>query len=242
MKLDKEMLGHQNSLLNKYASVGKLAAGIVHEINNPLDGIIRYTNMLLVQPENNSVTTDYLLEIKKGLERMTRITKSLLEFSRYANCDSPKGKTYADVHQVIDESIKTLHHNITSSAVEVRRRYDRSIPAIVMQGIFYAFSNIIRNAVDAMPQGGVLEIATEKADGSIKFRFTDTGHGIPYEVKERIFEPFFTTKSIDKGSGLGLAICKEIINKYEGKLSVDSVPGNGATFTVEIPLSYFKHE
>jgi signal transduction histidine kinase len=108
-------------------------------------------------------------------------------------------------------------------------------------GISHIVVNIIKNAFDAMPDGGILEISTEMRDSLLEINFKDTGIGIPAEIKEHVFEPFFTTKSIDKGTGLGLAISKEIINKYEGSIEAQSLPGEGSTFTVSIPKKYLEN-
>lgn len=239
LKQEKETLHKQKSLLEKYASVGKLAAGIVHEVNNPLDGIIRYTNILLIQLENNSIAREYLLEAKKGLNRIANITKSLLEFSHQVNSNSFKIKKYVDVHKLIDESLDLLQGKFNDS-VRVDKKYKTDLPKMLDLGLTHVLANIIKNSLDAMPQGGRLEIATEAEDSVIKISFKDTGLGIPAEIREQIFEPFFTTKEIDKGTGLGLSICNEIISNYKGRIEVESSHGQGSTFTVLIPKEYLE--
>jgi len=240
LQKEKETLDKQKLLLEKYASVGKLAAGIVHEINNPLDGIIRYTNILLDQIENNSVRREYLLEAKKGLNRIANITRSLLEFSYQVNSGSLLPKKYTDLHRLIDESLSVLSHKINSN-IKIYKRYKENLSRVLDFGLSHIVINIIKNAFDAMPDGGSLEISTDVKDSKVEISFKDTGIGVSPEVKERIFEPFFTTKAIDKGTGLGLAICNEIINKYEGGIEIKSVPGAGSTFTVIIPKKYLEN-
>lgn len=208
--------------LEKYASVGKLAAGIVHEINNPLDGVIRYTNILLEQMDESSVSREYLMEVKRGLSRIANITKSLLEFSHQIN--SACVKKYIDLHNLIDESLKIMNARINANTC-IDKKYKTNLPKILDLGISHVVINMIKNAIDAMPNSGTLEIATDINDAALEIRFKDTGAGIPQEVKERIFEPFFTTKSIDKGTGLGLSICKEVVYKYEGEIRVQSSIG-----------------
>ncbi len=225
--------------LEKYASVGKLAAGIVHEINNPLDGVIRYTNILLSQMDSNSIAREYLLEIKKGLSRIANITKSLLEFSHLVNSNSSLGKEYADVYKIIDESLEFLKDRINN--IKINKRYEKSLPLVLNIGLEHVFINIIKNALDAMPEGGILDISTALRDSIVEINIKDTGQGIADEIRERIFEPFFTTKAIDKGTGLGLSICREIIDKYEGKIEVRSSPKEGSTFTVIIPKKYLQN-
>ncbi len=238
---EKEKLEKQKKLLEKYATVGKLAAGVVHQINNPLDGIIRYTNMVLSQLSGHSVAREYLLEIKQGLNRIGNITKSLLEFSHLVNCDSPKFKRYVNIYELIDDSLAALKNKIGSN-IKITRNYQLKLPRLMDMGISHVLINIITNAIDAMPEGGKLEISTEFKDSAVYISFKDTGQGIPHEIQNRIFEPFFTTKDMDKGTGLGLAISKEIVTKYDGTIEVQSMQGNGSTFTVLIPAKYLENE
>lgn len=240
LRAEKEVLNKQKIFLEKYASVGKLAAGVVHEINNPLDGVIRYTNILLNQIDNNSIAQEYLLEAKKGLNRIANITKSLLEFSRQVSSSASKTSKYIDLGKLIDESLDFLEANI-NDGIHVHKRYRDSLPKIADLGISHIIVNMIKNAFDAMPHGGILEISAGVNESHLELNFKDTGIGIPAEIKERIFDPFFTTKSIDKGTGLGLAICNEVINKYEGKIEVNSLPGEGSTFKVLIPKKFFEN-
>lgn len=240
LKQQKDELNKQKTALEKYASVGKLAAGVVHEVNNPLDGIIRYANILLNEMEQNSLAREYLLEVKRGLNRLTNITKSLLEFSHQVNSTSPQAKKYIDIHNLIDETLDVLSERL-NGRIQVNRKYKSGLPKILDLGLSHMVINIIKNALDAMPQTGTLEISTELKDSRLEIIFKDTGIGIPSNIKEQIFEPFFTTKDIDKGTGLGLAICNEIINKYEGRIEVESQEGKGSRFTVLIPKKYLEN-
>ncbi len=227
----------QKETMEKFASVGKLAAGIVHEINNPLDGIIRYNNMILRQLDDNPVVREYLLEVKGGLARIANITKSLLEFSRLLNSKATHVRKYIDLHQVIDDAFTCVARKLTSQIV-VNKELQPGIPRLLDLGISHVVTNILSNAIDAMPNGGTLSISTSMDDMFVRVHFSDTGTGIPEDIREKIFEPFFTTKSIDKGTGLGLAISKEIVHKYGGQISIDSTPGKGSAFTILIPASY----
>lgn len=233
----------EKDVLNKYASVGKLAGGVVHEINNPLDGIIRYTNILLnqVHLDDNSVTREYLLEIKNGLNRIANITKSLLEFSHIVNSFPAQEKKYVDLHKLIDDSLGLMGHKVNGN-IKIEKRYAAGISKVMDLGLQHVMINLIKNALDAMPEQGQLEISTEIKDGRLRICFRDTGVGIPEELQERIFEPFFTTKSIEKGTGLGLSICKEIVHKYEGEIKVNSAPGQGATFIIFLPERHLENE
>jgi K+-sensing histidine kinase KdpD len=234
-----EKLDKKKVLLEKYASLGKLAAGVVHEINNPLDGIIRYTNMLLGRLENSSAEREYLLEVQKGLARISNISRSLLEFSHLVNSEGLHNKKFVDIHDIIEESLVSVISKY-GGTIQVVRNYNKSLPRILDIGLSHVFGNIITNAYDAMGGKGKLEITTDKNYSMVKISFKDSGFGIPDEIKDRIFEPFFTTKPI-KGTGLGLAICNEIISKYHGAIEVHSSNGDGSIFNVLIPGKYLEH-
>lgn len=237
---EKQKLEAQKKLLEKYATVGKLAASVVHQINNPLDGILRYTNMIINQMEQHSVVREYLLEIKHGLNRIGNITKSLLEFSHLVNSDAVKFKRYVNIYELIEDSLAMLKAEINGD-IKIVKNYGLKLPRVLDMGISHVLINIIKNAIDAMPKGGTLDISTEIKNAVVYICFKDTGFGIAADIQERIFEPFFTTKSMDKGTGLGLAISKEIVNKYDGKIEVQSIQGTGSTFTVLIPEKYLEN-
>jgi signal transduction histidine kinase len=243
-RLDREKtdLSKQKEMLEKYASVGKLAAGVVHEINNPLDGIIRFTNIVLDQIDTQAVSKDYLIEIKKGLKCIANITNSLLEFSRQLNSYCFEFKRYVDIHNLIDESIDMLKNKIKPD-IAINRFYNNSSLNVLDLGLRHVFINIIKNALDAMPQGGSIDIHTNRSDSLLEICFQDTGTGIHKDIMERIFEPFFTTKTREKGTGLGLAMCREIMNRYDGgSIKVDSREGQGSTFSILIPIKHLKNE
>jgi signal transduction histidine kinase len=236
---EKEDLHKQKVLLERYAFLGKLASGIVHEVNNPLDGIIRYINILLSQMDDNHVAREYLLEVKKGLERIAHLTKSVLAFSRQVNAEPRPESRSIDLVHAVDEALEVLRGKRTDG-LKVVKHFRR--PSLVVEdlGLQNVFINIVKNALDAMPRGGVLEVVADVDEESVFLCFTDTGKGIPSDIKSHIFEPFFTTKGISEGNGLGLAICKEIIDRYGGTIHVHSVPSHGATFTIAIPKRYLR--
>lgn len=240
LKKEKEILDGQKRLLEKYASVGKLAAGVVHEVNNPLDGIIRYTNILLHQINNDSIIREYLLEIKKGLNRIANTTKSLLEFSHQVNSSVPRKKIYVNIHELINDSLDVFSNKLRDT-IQINKKFKESIPRLLDLGLCHVVMNLTKNAIDAMPEGGTLEIATDITDSMVSVSFKDTGMGISDELKKHIFEPFFTTKSIDKGTGLGLPISQEIVHKYQGRIEFESQKGQGSVFTVLIPKEHLEN-
>ncbi|MCM8773659.1 MAG: HAMP domain-containing histidine kinase [Candidatus Omnitrophica bacterium] len=210
----------------------ELTAGILHELINPLDGIIRYTNLSLDYLEENNPLKEYLLEIKSGLNR---ITKTLRYFSiAYHNSITDR---FVDINKTIEDTITMMGNYFLLDNIEIRKIFTRGLPLIPDLGIRLVFSNILKNSIDALGlRGGVIEIHTEKNKETIKISFSDNGSGITSDIKDKIFEPFFTTKSKDKGSGLGLAICKRIVDKYGGRLTVESEENKGAIFTIYLPL------
>lgn len=240
LKQERATFDRQRQFLEKYATLGKLAAGIVHEINNPLDGVIRYTNLLLCVVENNNVANEFLLEVKKGLNRIADITKSLLQFSYQANSASAQAKKYADIHLLLTESVDALSSRIKTN-IEIEKKYNDTLPKVLDLGLTPVFINLVKNALDAMPAGGRLEISTDIRDSGLEVSFRDTGGGMSFEVRKHIFEPFFTTKAMNSGTGLGLSISKEIMNMYGGRIEVESSPGSGSTFTVIIPGKYLEN-
>lgn len=231
---EKARLKQESDFLGKFASVGKLAGGIVHEINNPLDAVMRYTNLLIEREMDPSVAQEYLKEVKIGLTRMVKITRSLLEFSQQLN-DS-RHKEYVDVNETIDEALSLFRHTLVSGNIKIEKNCAEFLPKVVDKGLCRVFSNLLNNAFDSMAQGGTLKIATAQQDGHILIVFKDTGCGIPDEIRDKIFTPFFTTKPIGKGIGLGLPICFEVVQRYEGKIDVESKLGEGTAFKIFLPI------
>lgn len=228
-----EDFNKKTSLLEKYATMGKINSGLAHEINNPLDGVIRFTNLLLNQINNKSKNKEYLLEIKNGLNRIENITKSLLQFSRKVNSETSPD-TFVEVHQVLEDSINVFNARLSNTKIRIKKNFKLNEITIPDYGINQVFINIIKNSLDAMTNNGILEVTTKIKKNNIVISFKDTGKGIPENIKDKIFEPFFTTKSVDQGTGLGLTMCKEIINRYKGNILLESSP-KGSVFHIIIP-------
>ena len=216
------------------ASIGKLARGIAHELNNPLDGVLRYTHLALTHLQEDSTVREYLLHVKEGLDRMVKAAKAFLEFSRQVT--SPSSRT-ADVNELIDGALLLVNHRAKFQQVTVVRRFDATLPVIPEMGLQHAAANLIKNAFDAMPRGGTLTIATRRVQDDIEIEVADTGCGIPPELLDKVFEPFFTTKAIHQGSGLGLTMVKEVIERMGGRVTCDSHVGAGRTFRLCVPIS-----
>lgn len=220
----------------KLASLGKLAAGIAHEINNPLGGILIYSHLLLEDTSRKNPHYENLKKIVKETSRCKDIVKGLLEFAR------PKEPEVSqiDLNDVVDRSLAIVEKQALFQNIKISKAYMPDLPKIVADGsqLQQVFMNIIINAAEAMDGKGVLSLSTSlDTDGAcIEAKISDTGHGINEEGKKRLFEPFFSTKEVGKGTGLGLAISYSIIQIHQGTIDVKSEEGKGSTFTVRLPV------
>ena len=218
----------------KLASLGKLAAGIAHEINNPLGGILIYSSLMLdALPENDAKRQD-LARIVQETGRCTEIVKSLLEFARQGE---PTMEA-VDINRAITDGLFFLENQALFHNIRIIKNLDPSLPCALGNAgqLKQVFMNIIVNAAEAMRGSGTLTISTalDRERNSIAIAFTDTGEGIPEENLSRIFDPFFTTKEIGKGTGLGLSTSYGIIEGHGSKIEVQSKVGEGTTFTISL--------
>jgi signal transduction histidine kinase len=219
----------------KMASLGKLAAGIAHEINNPLGGILIYSSLMMEDLLAEDPKRQDLARIVQEAGRCKEIVKSLLEFARQTE---PKMEP-TDINRAITEGLFFLENQALFLNIQILKRLDPVLPLIVGNAgqLKQVFMNIIVNAAEAMHGNGVLTITTSYASDRkmVLVEFTDTGEGIPEENLKRIFDPFFTTKDVGKGTGLGLATSYGIIESHEGRIGVKSKVGEGTTFAIELP-------
>ncbi|MBN1271992.1 MAG: cache domain-containing protein [Candidatus Aminicenantes bacterium] len=219
----------------KMASLGKMAAGVAHEINNPLTSILLQTHLMLEGIEEKHKFFDSLKLIADETARCTNIVKGLLEFSR----QSPPQKKYAQINDILNRTIALLKNQASFQNIKIQLNLDNNLPATKLDQnkIQQVFWNFMVNASEAMPQGGQLTISSKlcKDKKTLEVTFKDTGVGISKENQAKLFDPFFTTKS--SGTGLGLAISYGIIRQHKGNIAVESHPGKGTIFTVKFPLS-----
>lgn len=225
--LKKQVLLHE-----KLATIGKLAGGIAHEFNNPLDGVMRYTNLCLEHVKEDEVVRGYLLEIKHGLNRMATIVSNLLACSRNVSPSMQK----VDVNASLDQAIVSLHAEIAHKNIKVDKALSSRPLEIIDMGLERVFTNLLRNAVDAVEKDGIILLSTSQEEEFFVFEISDNGCGLKCDSFEKIFEPFYTTKDIDKGCGLGLTIVSEIVKCYFGQIDIESAPGKGAKFIIKIPI------
>src|SRR5215467_3665599 len=229
----------QLSQADKLSSIGLLAAGVAHEVNTPLAVISSYAQMLSKQLQSDPGKVSLLEKITKQTFRASEIVNNLLNFSRTTGTEFSE----VDLNKVISDTLALLEHQFKVAHVQVERDLYLGLPFI--QGnagrLQQVFLNLFLNAKDAMPGGGMLQIATSNGE-SVSVSVSDTGVGIAQEHIQRIYDPFFTTKTAPKegqnrGTGLGLSVTYGIIQEHAGKIRVESRPGEGTTFTLDFPLS-----
>ncbi len=224
----------------KMASLGKIAAGVAHEINNPLTSILIHTHLLLEQGGDRPGGRESLALIADETSRCAQIVEGLLDFAR----QTPSRSVPSDINDILDRTLQLLEKQASVRNIRIEKRLDLSLPPIDLDKnkIRQVFSNLVINACEAMPKGGVLTVTSRLSrDGTgIETVFSDTGVGIPKDNIPNLFDPFFTTKSF--GTGLGLAVSYGIIRQRGGSIDVQSEVGRGATFTIHIPLAVSNEE
>lgn len=219
----------------KLASIGRLAAGIAHEINNPLANAS--LNMQMLQSALKlSVGDEHVLRrieaVGRNIDRASTIAKELLLFSRQSEFEAVP----SNINDVIVSVLLLMEHKLGNIAVS-RDLSDIPVVHVDPVKLEQVFMNILDNAVEAMPHGGDIFISTSHAGGSVEVKISDKGGGIPEEHLSRVFDPFFTTKEVGSGTGLGLSICYGIIKRHNGAMEISSSPGDGTTIVIKLPLS-----
>ncbi len=221
----------------KLASIGRLAGGVAHEINNPLMVILGRAELALMDvPEEHAIANDLEIIISET-KRIANIVKNLLRFSRQ---DQHQSVLPADVNETVDRAVELTRYQMTVDNIVVETHYAPDLPAVMGHAgqLQQVFTNIIINAYQAMGvRGGRLLIETGRVADQVEIRFSDSGCGIPADHLKRIFEPFYTTKAEHEGTGLGLSVSYGIIADHGGSITADSVVGQGSQFTVRLPMA-----
>ena len=221
----------------KLAMIGRLAAGVAHEINNPLGSILLFSRLLLRKAPAEGLQRENLERITKEAERCQKIVQGLLEF---AHKQEPKTEPL-DINEVVQKSVSLLEKQAMFHNVNIVKDFQRDLPPVCADAsqLQEVFVNILVNSAEAMNGEGTLTITTRAVpdDDRVEIRFADTGCGIPEEDLHRLFEPFFTTKDVGNGTGLGLSISYGIIQRHGGTVEVASRVNEGSTFLITLPAT-----
>lgn len=249
-KANAELKAMQETLVQsgKLAALGELAAGIAHELNQPLTavkGFAQEAKATIGARPGDETLASFLDEVVSGASKMERIISHLRNFTRKSTEDF----TLIDVHSVIDESLLLLDKQLKSRGIQIEKNYGKGLPKIYcnpfqLEQVFINLATNARDAIEAKRSGGgTITIHTVKSANSdfIEIKYEDDGVGIPEAVKAKIFNPFFTTKEVGKGMGLGLSISYGILSRINASILVESAMGKGTGFTIKLPVDYRKH-
>jgi len=225
----------------KQASVGRLAAGVAHEINNPLTGILTFTRILQRSKDLGDKNQSHLQKIAESTVRVRKIVKGLLDFSRQTELD----KEPTDVNRFIRSIISAMENQALVKSVSITFNPGENLPMLTLDRSQFqsVLINLIINAFDSMERGGTITISTgislstsDTDQKGVEIAVADTGSGIQHEDLDKLFDPFFTTKEVGKGTGLGLSVSYGIVQRHGGTIRVQSEIDRGTTFTVWIPV------
>jgi PAS domain S-box-containing protein len=219
----------------KLASVGKLAAGVAHEINNPLGGILNCLYNFRKGALSPARQEEYVVSIEDGLRRVQKIVRQLLDFSQQHEPEfSP-----ANINDVVERVLVLTEHAVAARKIGLDKQLQRDLPALMVDRhmMEQVLMNLLLNAIQATGDGGAITIRTQVRDDSCEVTVEDTGCGIPAHVLPHIFDPFFTTKGTGEGTGLGLSVSLGIVERHGGRIFVESEVGKGSVFTVCLPLA-----
>jgi two-component system, NtrC family, sensor kinase len=225
----------------KQASIGRLAAGVAHEINNPLTGVLTYTHMLLRRKDIEDDIRSDLQTIAESTERVRNIVKSLLDFSRQTKLD----KESIEINKLVSSAISLMENQALVKGVSIKFSPGGNLPMLTLDRSQFqsVLLNIIINALDATEPGGSITIhtatavsASDSGHRGVEITIADTGSGIPPDNLDKLFDPFFSTKEVGQGTGLGLSVSYGIIQRHGGTIRVQSELEKGSTFFIWIPI------
>ncbi|WKZ33804.1 MAG: ATP-binding protein [Thermodesulfobacteriota bacterium] len=218
----------------KLAAVGQLAAGIAHEVNNPLGGILNCLYNLRNRKLTDERKAEYVDFMEDGIKRVQNIVRQLLDFSQQHTPEL----SLTDINSMIEGIIPLFRHSVRGKEVRLLVNLSQGLPRILVDRhqIEQILVNLILNAVQAVSSEGLIEVTTRREGNWFCIRISDNGCGIPQENLGRVFDPFFTTKGVGKGTGLGLSVSRGIIERHKGRIEVESQPGRGSTFRVLLPI------
>lgn len=220
---------------DRLATIGQLAAGVAHEINEPLANILGFAQLAKKSTGLPRQTAGDLEKITECCLHAREIIRKLLTFARQV----PPEKSLVDLNRMVGRGLYFLESRCARAGIEIVRKLDPALPEISADPsqLHQVLVNLVVNAVQAMPEGGTVTISTHASPGSVALVVQDTGIGMDETVRQNIFTPFFTTKDVNEGTGLGLAVVDGIVASHGGTIHVASAPGRGARFEVRLPLS-----
>ncbi|MFZ3121805.1 MAG: ATP-binding protein [Thermodesulfovibrionales bacterium] len=237
---DRKKMEETSYHTEKLASMGTLAAGVAHEINNPLGIILGFTDMLLEKADPGSQEHDILTTMERHGLRAKRVVENLLSFARYSECK----EEHVDINESISAVLTVVEHTLLLNKISIKQQMQDNLPEVkgCSEELQQVFFNIMNNAASAMKGGGVLTITTRILSDNrhIEIRFSDTGHGIKKEYRRKIFDPLFTTKGVGEGTGLGLSVSYGIVTKHGGTITFETKTKEeseetGTTFIITLP-------
>jgi len=219
----------------KLASIGRLAAGVAHEINNPLTGVLTFACLMREKPNMDEQDRQDLDMIIHETTRAAEIVRGLLDFAR----ERPTLRQPVDINEAVRRTVRLIRGQKSFDQIVIEEALTEDIPLVLgdLNQLQQVLLNLSLNACEAMPSGGKLTITSAFCDGKVVVRLTDTGTGIPADLLDKIFEPFFTTKPVGKGTGLGLSVSYGLIQTHSGALEVESEEGCGSTFAITLPTA-----
>ncbi|MGA2255303.1 MAG: ATP-binding protein [Thermoguttaceae bacterium] len=234
-ELLKQATRQQVGRSEQLASVGRLAAGVAHEINNPLTGVLAFADLLRQKENMETQDREDLELIIRETKRAREIVKGLLDFAR----ETPQVKTQVNINDLVRQTILLMGKRDALQDIQLVESLTEPLPQVLgdKNQLQQVLINLSLNACEAMPNGGTLMLATSSEDGQIIIEVTDTGCGIKKEHLDKVLEPFFTTKPVGKGTGLGLSVSYGIVQQHGGTLEVESQEGKGTTFKVTLPVA-----
>lgn len=238
---DRKRMEQQLIFSEKMAAIGEVAAGVAHEINNPLDGLLNCILRIKRNPNNVAQTQEYLDLMEEAIRRIENTIGKLLDFSRPHELTL----TAINLNDVVNETIGLIEYGAIEKGIKIEKNYQKHISLIhgdkhLLEQVIL---NLSLNAITAMPDGGILKYETDEimldsllGQPSVYVKVIDTGIGISKAVQDRIFDPFYTTQITEKGTGLGLSVSDRIVRQHQGLIDVESEEGQGSTFTVKLPI------
>lgn len=235
-----EILEEQLRHADRLVTIGQLAAGIAHELNNPLGDILGFAQLASNYPDLPEEVYQDLVKIVKSALYAREVIKKVLFFSRQTHPQEAE----TNLNRLIEEWMDFFEFRCAQNNIDIVLKMDAMLPAVTGDPaqLNQVLINLVVNAIHAMPEGGILTIRTGLKQNSVAMTVADTGLGIDDAIKDKIFLPFFTTKDVDQGTGLGLSVVYGIVNEHGGTINVESRVGVGSTFEIELPIQPMRRE